>query len=250
MLDIRRQTEKKSFQAVPDESQFMFVINRDWLKAWLDFANSVEIGQLHFLFFHFIFYLSRLSRHFLFIEPPGPISNSAILEAPRSISGTYRIRMDISSTRYDWLSQPQWDLLFSIYGGGPKYSVRNTSYVENQALKVELNKVEAMEIVEDDQDEEEIEESKDKVEESTMDNYKDLDEERKDNKSSSFTSASVSPTSDAFVTSNNDEFLLSSPLKNALTVRDCYLVDFLIFSNSKFLREMVLLENVRLFEPS
>ena len=45
MLDIRREAEKKSYQEVPDESEFTFVISRDWLKAWFDFVNSREIGR-------------------------------------------------------------------------------------------------------------------------------------------------------------------------------------------------------------
>nr|CDS23569.1 ubiquitin carboxyl terminal hydrolase 20 [Echinococcus granulosus] len=128
ILDARRQAEREAFQEAEKESEFLFIINLDWFNAWADFVCRREI------------------------EPPGPISNSVILEVPRAVPGTYRIRFGIAPTKYDWLTQPQWAFLFSIYGGGPEFSIRNSSYSEKKAFEAEEGKVEAMDGIEYEQE--------------------------------------------------------------------------------------------------
>ncbi|KAL5969075.1 Ubiquitin carboxyl-terminal hydrolase 20 [Taenia solium] len=175
ILDARRQAERTAFQEAMGESEFLFVINLDWFKAWVDFVCAREI------------------------EPPGPISNSVILEVPRAVPGTYQIRFGIASTKYEWLTQPQWAFLLSIYGGGPEYSIRNPSYSEKQAFEVEEDKVEVMEGIEDEQE----------VEEDVLRGDTSLD--AMGNKSSS--STSIYPANDETFSSVRDVSSLSpSPL--------------------------------------
>ncbi|VDD80261.1 unnamed protein product [Mesocestoides corti] len=118
LLDSRRNTELKSFQMAPDESESMFVISSDWFKSWAAFVCGREI------------------------EPPGPISNSVILEPSRSASGTYRVRFGIAPSRYNLISEPRWRLLSSTYGGGPEHSVKLPAHPVNHEAKMEEDQAE------------------------------------------------------------------------------------------------------------
>ncbi|KAL5111669.1 Ubiquitin carboxyl-terminal hydrolase 20 [Taenia crassiceps] len=202
MLDARRQAERRAFQKAKTESEYLFIINHDWLKAWADFICAREI------------------------EPPGPISNSVILEVPRAVPGTCRIRFGIASTKYDWLTQPQWAFLLSIYGGGPEYSIRNPSYSEKQEFGVEEDKVEVMKGIKDEQEAEE-----DVLREDTG-----LDE--MGNKSSS--STSIYPANDETFSSVRDVSSLSpSPLLENSPMTGTRPPENIPFSNSPLFRANV-----------
>ncbi|VDM16442.1 unnamed protein product [Hydatigera taeniaeformis] len=127
VLNARRRAERTAFQEAKKESEFLFIISLDWFRAWADFVCSREI------------------------EPPGPISNSVILEVPGTLPGAYRIRFGIASTKYEWLTQPQWAFLLSVYGGGPEYSIRNPSFSEKRLFKAEEGEAANMEGNEDEQ---------------------------------------------------------------------------------------------------
>lgn len=72
-----------------------------------------------------------------------------------------------TSSQIEWISQKQWDFLFSTYGGGPEHSVRNCAYVEKTPTDEtdidEFNKTEPMEAVEDEIKLESREEAKEKL---------------------------------------------------------------------------------------
>ncbi|KAM7541507.1 hypothetical protein Aperf_G00000042244 [Anoplocephala perfoliata] len=143
LLNVRRKFEYETFSKNAPDSEYMFVISSEWFKSWADFVCGREI------------------------EPPGPISNSAVLEPHSRVSGTYKIRMIDTSSQIEWISQKQWDFLSSTYGGGPEHSVRNCAYVEKSTSDEtdtdELGKGEPMEVFEDEVKLELGEEGKEKL---------------------------------------------------------------------------------------
>nr|CDS34390.1 ubiquitin carboxyl terminal hydrolase 20 [Hymenolepis microstoma] len=106
LLEARRKQEFEAFNESPADSEYMYVISREWFKSWANFVCGHEV------------------------EPPGPINNSRILESLGPLPGTYKIRMAEASDKIDWVSQSRWNFLFSTYGGGPEHAVRNCAFVE------------------------------------------------------------------------------------------------------------------------
>ncbi|VDN97101.1 unnamed protein product [Rodentolepis nana] len=119
LLEARRKQEFDAFNESPANSEYMYVISREWFKSWANFVCGHEV------------------------EPPGPINNSRILESFGSLPGNYKIRMPQASDQIDWVSQSQWNFLFSTYGGGPEHAVRNCDFVEknvtDEAEAIEKN---------------------------------------------------------------------------------------------------------------
>ncbi|KAM3187013.1 hypothetical protein ACTXT7_003153 [Hymenolepis weldensis] len=127
LLDARRKQEFEAFNENSADSEYMYVISREWFKSWANFVCGREV------------------------EPPGPITNSMVLESRGSLPGTYKIRMAGASGQIDWVSQRQWEFLLSTYGGGPEHAVRNCAFMEKNtideaAIVEETDKAEFMEV--------------------------------------------------------------------------------------------------------
>ncbi|VUZ47072.1 unnamed protein product [Hymenolepis diminuta] len=127
LLDARRKQEFEAFKGNSADSEYMYVISREWFKSWANFVCGHEV------------------------EPPGPITNSTVLESRGPFPGTYKIRMAEASGQIDWVSQGQWEFLLSTYGGGPEHAVRNCSFIEKSTIDEakmveETDKAEFMEV--------------------------------------------------------------------------------------------------------
>ncbi|VDQ05730.1 unnamed protein product [Trichobilharzia regenti] len=85
-----------------------YAVSKKWLDVWLQFVKGKSW------------------------DSPGPIDNSDILPCNSSIYRCRNHSSSFSSTplgNYECLSAEVWNLLFSIYGGGPTLSVCGTPYL-------------------------------------------------------------------------------------------------------------------------
>jgi len=119
--ELRIYTEAQKKETTMEVGQIFYVISAKWYRQWKDYVNHNEDDETP-------------------NERPDCIDNSDIIERTKCDDGEVQVKTGLQE-RYDYelISEAQWELLHSWYGGGPAIRRKVISENDGKIKRVEVN---------------------------------------------------------------------------------------------------------------